>query len=176
MMAIRRMGGIGLTALLSACATVAPPSAPTAPEITRSLTLRDRYGVPHPQGIATIYIDSVAVHHTRAEGSTIAWKDAAGVWHWSQVSETGPGGMLPIERKMDYNRDRLLSASDAQALDALIRNPALYSGKVKLTGEPGIGAPYRVMEILSPKGHVILRWEARLVGPPGAVADILLGG
>lgn len=169
------MAVISLGALLSACATVAPPSAPTAPEISRSLTLRDRYTIPHPQGVTTIYIDSVAVHHTRAEGSTIAWKDDTGVWHWSQVSETGPGGLLRIEPKMDYNRDKLLGADDSKALDALIRNPALYSGKVRRTGTPGIGAPYHVMEILSPKGHVVLRWDGRLVGPPGAVADIMLG-
>ena len=88
-----------------------------SPEVSRSLELRDRNGISTPESETIIYIDSVAVHHTYSEASTIAWRDEAGRWHWSQASEKGPGGLLPIDRKLQYFREREISDSEGEALD-----------------------------------------------------------
>lgn len=170
-----------LLASFGGCARASPSSiieAPdplTAPELVRSFKLRDRYGLPTPFGGTAIYIDSVAVHHTYDEGSTIAFKDKQGRWQWSQASETGPGGLLPIERKLTHNRVRSLTDADAQSVERLIRDPALYSGSVERVGEVGVGAPNHVMGIVTPFGRTLIRWDGRLIGPAGELADILLG-
>lgn len=167
---------VGLENCASASpSTVAAADPLDAPELARSFKLRERYGLSKPVGDTAIYIDSVAVHHTYDEGSTIAFKDERGHWQWSQASETGPGGLLPIERKLTSSRARSLSDSDAQSVERLIRDPALYSGTVEREGDVGIGAPAHVMGIVTPFGRTIIRWDGRLLGPAGELADILLG-
>lgn len=162
------------------CATPSPPSIAAvadplaAPELARSFKLRDRYGLPKHVGGTAIYIDSVAVHHTYDEGSTIAFRDKQGRWQWSQVSEAGPGGLLPMERKLSFNRVRVLTDSEAQSIERLIRDPALYGETIEKTGAVGIGAQSHVMGIVTPFGRTLIRWDGQLLGPAGALADILL--
>lgn len=150
----------------------APPS---SPEIARSFALRDRYDLPKHIGVIAIFIDSVAVHHVYNEASTIVWKDKAGKWQWSQVSEVGPGGLLPMKRKLETNESRSLTAAESQALDRLIADPSLYSGKTRTTGTVGIGSPFHTMSIVAPFGRTTISWDGRLDGVSGAIADIVLG-
>lgn len=159
-------GGVALTADLSP---------PTAPEIVRSFELRDRYNQARHTGRTAIFVDSVAVHHIYAEASTIAWKDESGKWQWSQVSEIGPGGLLPTPRKLESNTSRSLTVADSEALDRLIKDHRLYTGKTQTTGTMGVGAPSHVMSIVTPFGRTTVSWDGRLEGVSGQIADIVLG-
>lgn len=173
---------LALLSSLEGCA-LAPPAVTkavvdplAAPELARGFELRDRYGLPKHLGVTAIYIDTLAVHHTHYEASTIAWRDKQGSWQWTQAVESGPGGLLPVvERKLNSERVRTLTRLEAQAIELLIRDPGLYSGTVERTGEVGIGAPSHVMGIVTPFGRRLIRWDGRLVGPGGKLADILLG-
>lgn len=156
-------------------AAVVPYAQPSEPEIVRSLELRKRHDLPVPTGSPIIYIDSVAVHHTYNEASTVIWRDASGTWHWSQAREVGPGGLFPVERKLESFKEVELSVSQGSLLDELIRSPKLYRGEVLTSGQTGIGAPFHVMSIASSQGRVTVRWSARLLGDAGAIADIALG-
>ena len=169
-----------LPIVLTACAGRHAPlntdfSAPTSPEIARSFALRDRYNAAKHIGGTAIFVDSVAVHHVYAEASTVVWKDESGKWQWSRVSETGPGGLLQIERKMESNRDHPLTATDTETLDRLIKDRQLYSGKTRTTAPTGVGAPGHVMSIVTPFGRTTISWDGRLEGVSGEVADIVLG-
>ena len=146
-----------------------------APEIERSLALRARYGVVAPEAREIIRIDSVGVHHIMTEWSTIAWRDAAGLWRISAVGENGPGGLLPIERKLLPETIRTLPAREGRALDRLLRSHGLYREAVRRTGKIGIGAPFHAMEIVTPSGRTVVRWNGRLRGRSGHVADLVLG-
>jgi len=175
--AVRWAGGALLAALLVSPA----PSAfgqtldRSGPDIEQSLALRARYGVATPEAREIVRIDSVAVHHIRTEWSTIAWRDAAGLWRISAVGEEGPGGLLTIEKRLLPETIRTLPARDGQALDRLLRSHGLYRETVRRTGEIGIGAPFHVMEIVTPVGRTVVRWTGRLRGRTGHVADIVLG-
>ncbi len=147
----------------------------SAPEIEQSLALRARYGVAAPEAREIIRVDSIAVHHTRTEWSTIAWRDTAGLWRISAVGEDGPGGLLPIEKSLLPERIRTLPARDGRALDRLLRSDGLYRETVRRTGDIGIGAFVHVMEIVTPTGKTVVRWDGRLRGRTGHVADIVLG-
>ncbi len=165
---------------LAACAGGNVPlntdfSPPISTEIARSFALRDRYDAPKHIGATAIFVDSVAVHHIYAEASTIVCKDDEGKWQWSQVSEIGPGGLLPVERKLDSNKSRSLTESEAQNLDRLIADARLYSEKAQTTEPRGIGAPGHVMSIVTPFGRKTITWDGRLEGVGGAIADIVLG-
>lgn len=150
-------------------------SPPVSREIARSFALRDRYAEPKHIGTTAIFVDSVAVHHIYAEASTIAWKDEAGKWQWSQISEIGPGGLLPIERKLESKKSRSLTAVETQRLARLLENPRLYTEKTRATDPSGVGAPAHVMSIVTPFGRRTIAWDGRLEGFGGAVADIVLG-
>jgi hypothetical protein len=166
---------------LSACAVQMAPASNTdfsptsAAEIVRGFARRDRYNLPKPTGDATIYVDSVAVHHLHTEASTIVWRDRAGKWQWTQAKETGLGGLLPVEPKLESHETRTLTQAEGRALGRLIRNPKLYSGRVVRTGKIGLGAPLHVMVIVTPFGRTTVKWDGRLRGPSGRVADIVLG-
>lgn len=149
-------------------------AAPNSPEIARSFALRDRYHSAKHIGGTAIFVDSVAVHHIYAESSTIAWKDEAGIWQWSRVSETGPGGLLPVERKLESNRGRPLTAAESKALDRLIADRRLYNGKTRSTPPTGVGAAGHVMGIVTPFGRTTIAWDGRLTGVGGKIADIIL--
>jgi hypothetical protein len=150
-------------------------SAPTSPEIARSFALRDRYNAPKHIGGTAIFVDSVAVHHVHAEASTVVWKDETGKWQWSRVSEIGPGGLLPIERQMESNRDRSLTVTESKTLDRLIADHRLYSGKARTIDPTGVGAAGHVMSIVTPFGRTTVSWDGQLKGVSGEIADIVLG-
>jgi hypothetical protein len=147
----------------------------SAPEIEQSLALRARYGVVIPQAREIIRVDGIGTHHVMTEWSTIAWRDAAGLWRISAVGEDGPGGLLPIERRLLPETIRTLPVREGRALDRLLRSDGLYRETVRRTGEIGIGAPFHVMEIVSPSGRTVVRWNGRLRGRTGHVANIVLG-
>ena len=141
----------------------------------QGLALRARYGIAAPAGIVTISIDSIAVHHISEEYSLIAWRDAAGVWTMSSVSEDGPG-LLSIPRTIIPETRRLLSPAESRTLDRLIGMPGLYR---ELPPKPprdiGVGAPFHSMEIATPRRHLVLPWMGRLKGKAGQIADLLMG-
>jgi hypothetical protein len=170
---------LALSVALTACAgSIAPLNAdfspPISAEIARSFALRDRYEAPKHIGGTAIFVDSVAVHHIYAEASTIVWRDEAGKWQWSQVSEIGPGGLLPIERKLQANENRSLTVAESETLDRLIADRRLYSEKTQTTGTMYIGAPGHVMSVVTPFGRRTVSWGGRLEGISGAIADIVL--
>jgi hypothetical protein len=150
-------------------------SPPSGPEIVRGFELRERYKLPKHLGETAIYVDSVAVHHVRSEASTIVWRDITGRWHWSQAVEIGPGGLLAVERKLESNDTRDLTSQEARAIEQLITDPSLYSGKTQRAGELEIGAPFHVMAIVTPYGRTTVKWDGRLLGASGKIADIVLG-
>jgi len=117
----------------------------------------------------------VAVHHIHYEASTIVWKDAAGRWQRSQAVESGPGDLLTVSRKLDSSETETLTESDVQSLDSLIKDPSLYSGEVQRAGKVEIGAAFHVMAISTPYGRTTVKWDGRLLGKSGEVADIVLG-
>jgi hypothetical protein len=146
-----------------------------APEIEQSLAMRASWKVSIPKSDTTIYIHSVAVHHVRSEQSTIAWRDQQGIWTISQVVQDGPGGLLTIEKQLIRQEVRRMAASDERKLDKLLEGRALLQEKPRRTGTIGVGAPLHVMEIVTSTNSVVVRWDGRLRGKLGRVADILLG-
>ncbi|WP_206757483.1 hypothetical protein, partial [Sphingomonas sp. CFBP 13733] len=82
---------------------------------------------------------------------------------------------LPIERKMESNRELPLTAAQSQMLDQLIEDHRLYSEKRQTTNPTGVGAPGHVMSIVTPFGRTTVSWYGRLEGVSGKVADIVLG-
>jgi len=168
-----------LTSCLFALLSVAAPIgsvAPRPPEIVESLALRAAYGVPSPQGSATVYVHSIAVHHTRTDWSTIAWRGADGVWSVSVMGQEGPGGLLRDIKKSPIPEEvRTLSAREGRSLDRLLADRALYRETPRHGAVTGVGAPYHIMEIVSPEGTLVVRWDGRLRGRGGHVADLVLG-
>jgi hypothetical protein len=150
-------------------------SPPMAAEITASFELRDRYKLPKHLNITAIYVDSVAVHHVRNETSTIVWKDDNGKWQRSRATEIGPGGLLPVEPRLEFREETSLTDVEARALERLIRERDLYSGRVRRTGQIGIGAPEHTMTVVTSFGRTTVKWGGRLRGKSGAVADIVMG-
>ena len=181
MEAMRKLITIILSIVVAGCATpsIAPTNSDFSPpdivEITRGFELRDRYNIPKYIGHTAIFVDSVAVHHSRNEASTIVWRDEAGNWQRSQVVERGPGGLLNAERKLVANKTRSLADAEAVALERLIREPELYHGEVLRSDKIGVGAPRHVMAIITPFGRTTVKWNGRLLGIKGEIADIVLG-
>ncbi|WP_044564849.1 hypothetical protein [Azospirillum sp. B4] len=166
---------LALTLATLAAARAEPPQDRLAPEVAQGLGMRKGWGLAIPSCDAAVYVDSVGVHHVRTEQSTIACRDQAGTWTVTQVLEDGPGGLLPIEKRITRQSDNRLAPAVGRELDLLLDQPALYDEAVQRTGEIGVGAPFHTMQIEAPGGHVIARWNGRLLGRLGQVADIILG-
>lgn len=145
-----------------------------APEIKDSIALRARYNVATPNIEPVIYVDSIAVHHTRDEQAAVASRDADGHWHVSAVVEEGPG-LLKLEQHLVSNDTRPLSDSEGRKLDELLRQADLYREKSQLRDPPGVGGFIHTMEIDTPAGHTVIKWTGRLLGKAGAVADLIIG-
>jgi hypothetical protein len=174
-MAIQRLKLVPVIfAALTTVALAAPPVSPSDPATLRGLDLRARNSFAAPFSATTIYIDTVVVHHGYAEQSTIAWRDEAGVWRISKVSETGPGGLLPAPRKLEGKSEKTLSKEVSRELDRLVVRRNLSRDKLVETPPTGIGAPFHTMEIITAKYHAKFSWGGRLLERPGRVADILL--
>jgi hypothetical protein len=167
---------VGFGLLVFATAPLSPgQNGQLAPEIEQSLMMRANWRAPIPKGDATIYVHSVGVHHIKTDQSTIAWRDRQGGWSISQIIQDGPGGLLRIEKELTEQDEKKLSAADGQRLDKLLRDQELFKEKPRRTGTIGVGAPFHVMEIVSPSGRVVTRWDGRLRGRLGRVADLVLG-
>jgi hypothetical protein len=171
---------VGAIAALLVCGTHALAqsnkdfSPPTAAELVSGFKLRDRYNLAKHIGATAIYVDSVSVHHLRSEASTIVWKDASGHWQRSQAVEIGPGGLLTIKRKLESNETRPLTAAEAEVVERLIADPNLYRNEVTRTGKLELGGWSHVMAIISPYGRTTIKWEGRLLGESGKIADVVL--
>jgi hypothetical protein len=168
-----------LAVSLSACAGQtaalnADLSPPVSPEIARGFALRDRYNLPKYIGTTAIFVDSVSVHFISYETSTIVWKDSTGRWQRSQVSETGGVAPLPPKKNLNSNVNEPLSEQQSMMLDRLIANSLLYREKTQATGPQGPVGSSSAMAIVTPFGRTVVRWEGRLEGLSGAVADIVL--
>jgi hypothetical protein len=166
---------IHLFVLLQTGAPAASATAQLAPEIRQSLSMRESWHVDVPHCQATIYEQSVAVHHIRTDQSTIACRDDNGIWTISQIAQDGPGGLLAIQKSLVRRTEVKPALADARKLDGLLSRRSLYSEVVRRTGRPEIGAPFHVMQIFSAAGSVVVRWNGRLLGRLGQVADIVLG-
>jgi hypothetical protein len=168
------IAAVGWVLAASVAAESATPSV-MAPEIQSGMSLRARYGIGAPSSSTAIYVDSVSAHHVRTQFSTIAWRDPSGLWSISQVGEDGPGGLLPIEPTLIPEVVRRLTPSEGKRLDRLLASKSLYTESTRRTGKTGIGAVFHTMELSTPAGRRIVRWDGRLVGQAGRVADIILG-
>lgn len=164
-----------LAFLLQALALASTASVQLAPEIKQSLSMRESWHVDVPHCQVTIYEQSVAVHHIRTDQSTIACRNDIGIWTISQIAQDGPGGLLAIQKSLSRRTETRPASADAQKLDGLLSQRSLYAEAVRRTGGPEIGAPFHVMQIVSPAGSVVVRWNGRLLGRLGQVADIVLG-
>ncbi len=91
------------------------------------------------------------------------------------LAQDGPGGLLAIEKRLTFNAEAALPAAEGRRLDALLRERGLYAEKPRRTGSATVGGASHVMEIVAPTGHVVVRWEGRLEGRLGGVADMVLG-
>lgn len=80
-----------------------------------------------------------------------------------------------MERKLQSNESRELTAAEAETLDRLIADPRLYGEKTQTSRFMGVGAPGHVMSIVTPFGRKTVSWGGRLGGVSGAIADIVLG-
>ena len=73
------------------------------------------------------------------------------------------------------NKTSSLADAEAEALERLIREPELYHGEVLRSDKIGVGAPRHVMAIITPFGRTTVKWNGRLLGIKGEIADIVLG-
>lgn len=150
-------------------------NAQLAPEIAASLDLRKYWQAALPQCTASVYVHSAGVHHTKTDQSIIACRDNRGAWTVSKVVQDGPGGLLQTERKLTSKSERKMTGAEGKQLDAIIGLRSLNQEKVQRTGETGVGAPSHVMQIVSPEGNAVARWNGKLLGHLGRIADIVLG-
>lgn len=164
-----------LTFLLQALALAATASVQLAPEIKQGLSMRESWHIDPPHCESEIYVQSVGVHHVRTDQSTIACKNNVGIWAITQVAQDGPGGLLAIKKTLTLRAETKLSLADSRKLELLLSQRSLYAETVRRTGRLEIGAPSHVMQIVSPTGSVVARWDGRLRGRLGEVADIVLG-
>ncbi|MFA9200069.1 MAG: hypothetical protein ACEQR8_02625 [Cypionkella sp.] len=114
---------------------------------------------------------SVAGHHTHVEASTVLWRDDAGRWWRDQIAVTS-GALIPMAPRLDRSERALLAAPIGERLDALLAARALYAEVAPSKVPDAVGAAYHTMEIVSPRGHTVLRWAGRLEGRAGEIADI----
>jgi hypothetical protein len=171
-----RLAFLATAAFLSLQSAIAGDAEPGsfAPAIQHGLDLRGRYGIPGPSGTPLIYVDASAAHHTSAEYVTIASRDDGGHWTISVVGEEGPA-LLAIAPHVIPEKTHVLSDDEGRALDRLLANPDLYQEHDPGNEPLGIGVPYFVMEIITPRGHLTIKWFGRLVGNAGQIADLVIG-
>lgn len=166
--------------LLVAALMASPLESPNETPVTvstatqESFALRGRYNVKIPESSDIVYIRSVGVHHMRTEFSTIAWRSNSGGWIVSQVGEDGPGGLVKIKPRLIPETVLKLSDRDSRKLDKILSSTAVYHEQLKRSGTLGIGAPTHEMEIASSRGRKLVKWDGRLKGKAGRVADIIL--
>jgi hypothetical protein len=152
------------------------PNERLAPEIAEGLVLRESWYITAPKCTQAVYVHSVSVHHTKVEQSTIACSDDQHHWKLTQITQEGSGGLLAgIEKKLVAQKEREMTPDEGQRLDKLLSQLTLYQEQVRGTGEVGVGAPSHVMQIVATEGNTVARWNGRLLGDLGQVADTVLG-
>ncbi len=70
---------------------------------------------------------------------------------------------------------RTLTPQDGRVLDRLVASRTLYSASPNSTGQIGVGSAEHVMEIAATGRRLIVRWNGKLRGPAGQIADIVIG-
>ena len=171
------IGIITLALLLTGApgSSVAPPPQ-LAEETLEAIRLRARLGVREMASTQTIYVHSQSSHYVTEDFTRVATRGADGQWTVISIGEEragpvgppGPPQLIPEER-------RILGAGESEHLDRLLHWPPLYRQSSPGERNPGVGAYYHVMEIVTPQGHIVLRWNGRLRGWAGAVADLIMG-
>ncbi|RYF93727.1 MAG: hypothetical protein EON95_07925 [Caulobacteraceae bacterium] len=144
------------------------------PQTEIGLQLRRRHGVDIPSAATVVYVYSAAAHHTLAEQSAVAWRDAEGRWTVSTFSREGPA-LLDIPVTVTPETSRRLTAAEGRALDRLLRRPATYRQTFDPPRDVGVGAVSHTMEIVSPQGRMVVAWTGLLRGPAGEVANLVIG-
>jgi hypothetical protein len=167
--------GAALLAASIAAAQSQPAAAPRlAPETIQAIQLRRRLGVEDPQSRSIIYVRSEAAHHLTDEYVRVATRGADGRWTIVSIGEER-SGILQIEPQPLPRETNLLGPADSAALDRLLRMRALYGQRPPRERQAAIGAYFHVIEIVTPQGHVVMRWTGRLRGRLGRVASLIMG-
>ena len=147
-----------------------------APETLEAIRLRARLGVHELTSTSTIYVHSESAHYTTEDYTRIATLGANGRWTVVSIGEerSGPVGPPGVPELIPEER-RGLSAGDSDDLNRLLHRQALYHQQSPRPHEVAVGATFHTMEIVTPQGHVVLRWTGRLRGLAGVVADFIMG-
>jgi hypothetical protein len=158
-----------------AAAQPQPAAAPgLAPETIQAIELRQRLGVRDPESPSIVYVHSQAAHHVTDERTRVATRGADGRWTIVSIGEER-SAILRIEPRPSPRATNVLGPADSAVLDRLLHMRALYGRRPPREREAGIGDYFHIMEIVTPQGHVVMRWTGRLRGRPGRVADLIMG-
>jgi hypothetical protein len=160
------IGTFALALLLTAApGQSVAPRPQLAEETMEAIRLRARLGTHELTSSQTIYVHSQSAHHVTEDFTRIATRGADGRWTVISIGEEragpvgppGPPQPIPEER-------RVLTASESEHLDRLLHWPPLYHQSSPGERNLGVGAYFHVMEIVTPQGHAVLRWNGRLRG------------
>lgn len=166
-------GCLSTTTGQQAVARIEATAAPWS-HVAESVRLREKYSLPIPENEPIIFVESVGLHHTRRVFSTIASRDQSGAWTVSVVGEES-SGLLRMEPTLIPERLRTLTQQEGEALDRLLASRSLYSRSPYSTGQIGVGSPEHVMEIDAAGRRLVVRWNGKLRGASGQIADIVIG-
>lgn len=142
--------------------------------VSESVALREKYALSIPENEPVIFVESVGIHHTRRIFSTIASRHQSGVWTVSVVGEES-SGLLTMEPTLIPEARRTLTPQEGRVLDRLVASRTLYSPPPYGNGQIGIGSPEHAMEIAATGRRLVVRWNGKLRGPAGQIADIVIG-
>jgi len=152
-----------------------PAATVMAAETKESFILRSRNQIPGRMAATAIYLHSISFRQIREEYSTIATRGDDGRWTVGTMGET-ESAARKVKLRVIPEKLRILSKADGAALDALLRDDALYLTASNLPDEPDNSATYRTMEIVTPDHRVVVRWIGPLAGVAGRVAGLISGG
>lgn len=169
------MIGAALLAALIAAVQPQPAAAPgLAPETIQAIQLRRRLGVHDPESPSIIYVHSEAAHHVTDEYTRVATRGADGRWTIVSIGEER-SALLQIEPRPLPQETNALGPIDSAALDRLLHMRALYDRRPSRERAAAVGDYFHTIEIVTPQGHVVMRWTGRLRGRLGRVADLIMG-
>jgi hypothetical protein len=168
------IGAALLAALIAAVQPQPAAASGLAPETIQAIQLRRRLGIRDPEGPSVIYVHSEAAHHLTDEYTRVATRGADGRWTIVLIGEER-SGILQIEPRPLPQETTALGPADSAALDRLLHLRALYNQRPPREREAALGAYVHAMEIVTPRGHVVMRWTGRLRGRLGRVADLIMG-
>lgn len=163
--------------LLTGAAQLAPVPGrgSLAPEIAEAMRLRARLGVEEQASAATVYLSSRSHHHLVQDHTSVATRDASGGWTVVFAGETR-AGLVRREPTAMPLETRRLSAAESRQLNWQLRSPSLYRQlSPRPRGGLSMDSYWHVMEIVTPQGRAVFRWNGRLGGVAGNVADLIIG-